>query len=56
MYLHIEFADGSNPYVKYGEFPALWNDLSKWQRNYNCEIQSGENINVKAYERTAPRW
>ena len=56
MWLHITFADGSNPYVKYGNYDELLRELNKWALNYQLESewvlgQSGVyGLQVKARE------
>lgn len=41
MYLHIEFKDGSNPYLFRGEHPGqttkadCLRELDRWKRNYD---------------------
>lgn len=38
MFIHIEFKDGSNPYVRYTEagetVEALYKDLKRWKKNF----------------------
>lgn len=34
----IEFADGSNPYLRYNMTPSeFFKELKKWQKNYDLE-------------------
>lgn len=34
MFLHIQFDDGSNPYVMYGDRQQLEDEMKKWAKNY----------------------
>ena len=35
MYLHIEFTNGSNPYLKYGTEDELLKEIKKWEKEWN---------------------
>lgn len=35
MYLHIQFLNGSNPFLKYGTEKELNKELKKWEKNWD---------------------
>lgn len=37
-FLHIEFKDGSNPWVVYGKADKLRCELNKWKRNHYITV------------------
>lgn len=37
-FLHIEFKDGSNPWLTYGKPEKIKHELYKWKRNYYVTI------------------
>lgn len=49
-YLHIEFTNGSNPWVSYGDKRKLTNELKRWSRNYVLDLVTDPegNVNAKA--------
>lgn len=41
MSIHIQFRDGSNPYVRYNmSYNEFTDELEKWQVNYELELDS----------------
>lgn len=54
MSIHILFADGSNPYVRYNmSLNEFADELEKWQTSYNLQPVSvfGMIYNYKAYKK-----
>lgn len=47
-YLHIQFADGSNPFVKYGSYDELKKEIKRWQRNYDLYPFTKPDGNIQA--------
>lgn len=37
-FLHIEFKDGSNPWIAYGKADKLRCELNKWKRNHYITV------------------
>lgn len=41
MSIHIEFEDGSNPYVRYNmSYNEFTEELEKWQVNFELKLES----------------
>lgn len=42
MFFHIQFEDGSNPYVFYGNKNECKKNMKRWEKNYKLtELESG---------------
>lgn len=38
MYLHIQFKDGSNPFLKYGTESELLKEMKRWGRRFKLLV------------------
>lgn len=60
MSIHILFADGSNPYIRYNMTPAEFaQEILKWSKNFDLTFikVSGETIfNFEAKEKKYGQW
>lgn len=49
MCVHFEFADGSNPFVKYGTYMELFHELRAWSTGYSIGVKASGTDRVAAF-------